>query len=76
MIFIETSVFTRRVRELLDDDAYATFQKQLVADPSIGDVIEGTGGCVKHESPPKATVNEEEHGSSTTTSFQHHRSRC
>jgi hypothetical protein len=47
MIFIETSVFTRRVREFLDDDAYATFQKQLVANPSIGDVIEGTGGVRK-----------------------------
>ncbi|NWA27704.1 type II toxin-antitoxin system RelE/ParE family toxin [Pseudomonas gingeri] len=47
MIFIETPVFTRRVRELLDDDTYASFQKSLVLAPSSGDVIEGTGGIRK-----------------------------
>ncbi|MBV6749161.1 type II toxin-antitoxin system RelE/ParE family toxin [Pseudomonas chlororaphis] len=47
MMFIETPIFTRRVRELLDDDAYASFQKALVLAPSAGDVIEGTGGIRK-----------------------------
>lgn len=47
MIFIETSVFTRRVIELLDDDTYAAFQKQLVVNPSAGDLIEGSGGVRK-----------------------------
>lgn len=47
MIFVETRIFTRRVKELLDDDTYAAFQKQLVVSPSIGDVIEGTGGIRK-----------------------------
>jgi hypothetical protein len=47
MIFIETSVFTRRVIELLDDETYAAFQRQLVVNPSIGDVIEGSGGVRK-----------------------------
>ncbi|WP_448694521.1 type II toxin-antitoxin system RelE/ParE family toxin [Pseudomonas moraviensis] len=37
----------RLQRPSANDDAYATFQKQLVADPSIGDVIEGTGGVRK-----------------------------
>lgn len=47
MIFIETPIFTRRVRELLDDDAYTSFQKALVLAPSAVDVIEGTGGIRK-----------------------------
>ena len=47
MIFIETSAFTRRAIELLDDDTYAVFQKQLVVNPSIGVVIEGSGGVRK-----------------------------
>jgi hypothetical protein len=47
MIFIETPIFTRRAKELLDDDAYITLQKLLVSNPSSGDVIEGTGGIRK-----------------------------
>lgn len=47
MIFIETSVFTRQVLELLTDEEYADFQSELAANPSAGDVIEGTGGLRK-----------------------------
>ncbi len=47
MIFIETSVFTRRVKELIDEDAYTAFQNVLVVNPAAGDVIEGTGGIRK-----------------------------
>lgn len=47
MIFIETPVFTRRVRELLDDDRYAAFQQMLAGRPDAGDLIEGTGGIRK-----------------------------
>ncbi|KRP43793.1 RelE toxin of RelE / RelB toxin-antitoxin system [Pseudomonas libanensis] len=47
MIFIETSVFTRRVKELIDEDAYMAFQNVLVVNPSAGDVVEGTGGVRK-----------------------------
>lgn len=47
MIFIETPVFTRRLRELLDDHSYADFQRLLADRPGIGDVIEGTGGIRK-----------------------------
>ena len=47
MIFIETSGFTRRVKELIDDDAYMAFQNMLIVNPSAGDVIEGTGGVRK-----------------------------
>lgn len=47
MIFIETSVFTRQVLEMLTDEEYADFQSELVANPLAGDVIEGTGGLRK-----------------------------
>ena len=42
MIFIETPIFTRRAKELMDDDAHIALQKVLVLNPSMGDVIEGT----------------------------------
>ena len=47
MIFIETTMFTRRAKELMDDAAYITLQKVLVLNPSVGDLIEGTGGIRK-----------------------------
>lgn len=47
VIFIETSVFTRQVQELLTDEEYAVFQVSLAAQPLSGAVIEGTGGLRK-----------------------------
>lgn len=47
MIFIETPMFTKRLRDLLDDDRYADFQRELALNPEQGDVIEGTGGLRK-----------------------------
>jgi Protein of unknown function (DUF1044). len=47
MIFIETSVFTRQITALVDDDDYADFQRELADDPEAGDVIPGTGGLRK-----------------------------
>ncbi|HEF4760544.1 TPA: type II toxin-antitoxin system RelE/ParE family toxin [Pseudomonas putida] len=47
MIFIETPIFTRRAKELLNDDTHIALQKILVQNPSIGDVIEGSGGIRK-----------------------------
>lgn len=47
MIFIETAIFTRRAKELMDDTTYTTLQKVLVMNPSAGDLIEGTGGIRK-----------------------------
>lgn len=47
MIFIETPIFTKRLRELLTDDSYAAFQRQLAERPDMGDVIEGAGGIRK-----------------------------
>ena len=47
MVVIETSVFTRRIQELLSDAEYALFQAALVANPELGDVIPGTNGLRK-----------------------------
>lgn len=47
MIFIETPIFTEDVKELLLDEEYAEFQKYLVDNPLVGDVIQQTGGLRK-----------------------------
>jgi hypothetical protein len=39
MLFVETSVFTRRVTELMDDDSYRGLQETLTDNPGIGAVI-------------------------------------
>lgn len=47
MVFIETSVFTRQVAELLSDEEYASLQAYLADSPTAGNVIQGTGGLRK-----------------------------
>ena len=47
MIFIETSVFTRLLLELMSDEKYRLFQKELVTNPSKGDLIRSSGGLRK-----------------------------
>ncbi len=47
MVFIESVVFTKQVRELLSDEAYAEFQQYLAQCPEAGDVIRETGGLRK-----------------------------
>jgi hypothetical protein len=47
MIFIETSVFTRRIKELISDDEYKDLQEALVQRPDMGFIIQGTGGLRK-----------------------------
>ena len=47
MVFIETPVFRRQVRELLSDEAYSAFQWYMALNPEAGDVIQGTGGLRK-----------------------------
>ena len=47
MVFIESAVFTRQVRELLTDEEYAGFQWHLASFPQSGDVLQGTGGLRK-----------------------------
>lgn len=43
----ETPLFTRRVSELLDDDAYALLRAALIVNPAVGAAISGTGGIRK-----------------------------
>ncbi|MGF6393226.1 type II toxin-antitoxin system RelE/ParE family toxin [Pseudomonas plecoglossicida] len=47
MLFTETPLFTKRVKELLDDETYRLLQIRLMASPDTGDLIEGTGGLRK-----------------------------
>lgn len=47
MVFIETSIFTKRVLALLDDDHYRELQTYLAAHPDSGKVIPGSGGLRK-----------------------------
>jgi mRNA-degrading endonuclease RelE of RelBE toxin-antitoxin system len=45
--FVETSVFTRRITDVLSDDDYRLVQEALLRRPAQGDLIEGTGGVRK-----------------------------
>ncbi|MBW9267979.1 MAG: type II toxin-antitoxin system RelE/ParE family toxin [Candidatus Thiodiazotropha sp. (ex. Lucinisca nassula)] len=47
MIIIETSVFTKLINELFDDDEYRELQEALVNRPDLGDLIRGSGGIRK-----------------------------
>jgi hypothetical protein len=45
--FVETRLFTRLIREYMDDAGYASLQCALMADPEVGAVVPGTGGVRK-----------------------------
>ena len=45
--FIETSIFTRQVKALIDDETYRRFQNFLLQQPDFGDTIQGTHGARK-----------------------------
>ena len=47
MIFIETSVFTRRVMKILSDEEYRELQSLLIENPKAGPIIQGSGGLRK-----------------------------
>jgi hypothetical protein len=47
MVIVETSIFTRQVQALLDDDDYRRLQMTLVLRPEAGDLIPGGGGLRK-----------------------------
>jgi hypothetical protein len=46
-LFIESSGFTDRVGDFMDDATYAAFQQLLLANPEAGDVMRGCGGLRK-----------------------------
>ena len=43
----ETSIFTRRIQLILDDESYRLLQLHLVHRPDSGDLIRGSGGIRK-----------------------------
>jgi hypothetical protein len=45
--FVETTVFTRQIRALLEDDEYRALQAALALRPQGGTVIRGSGGLRK-----------------------------
>lgn len=47
MLFLETPVFTRRLKALVDDDHYQQLQALLTVRPDAGDLIPGSGGLRK-----------------------------
>jgi mRNA-degrading endonuclease RelE of RelBE toxin-antitoxin system len=47
MVFIETSIFTRQVLDLLTDEEYRELQKVLANRPDAGPLIVGSGGLRK-----------------------------
>jgi hypothetical protein len=47
MEFVETPIFTKKIRELLQDDDYMSLQTHLSANPDAGTVIPQSGGIRK-----------------------------
>jgi len=47
MEIAETSIFTKKITEILTDDEYREFQNFLVVNPKKGDTIKGSGGLRK-----------------------------
>jgi hypothetical protein len=48
MQFIETSVFTKRIAEMLTDDEYHALQETLIQNPKAGPLIPGGKGLRKY----------------------------
>lgn len=46
-LFVELPAFSRYRQDYLDDEAFHALQSALLANPEMGDVIEGTGGLRK-----------------------------
>ena len=47
MEFLETTIFTKRITQLLSDEQYRDLQATLTSNPKAGDVIPGTRGLRK-----------------------------
>lgn len=45
--FVETSIFTKQIKELATDDELKALQIELIAQPEKGDIIRETGGLRK-----------------------------
>ena len=47
LTFVETGTFTKLLPDVVSDDDYAQFQRELAAHPDQGDLLEGCGGVRK-----------------------------
>lgn len=47
MVFIETDIFTKRIQEILTDEAYGLLQTELIKRPEGGKLIPGGRGLRK-----------------------------
>ena len=47
IVIIETSIFTKKINTLLNDEEYRALQNVLVERPGSGDIIQGSGGIRK-----------------------------
>lgn len=45
--FIETTMFTRQIKQIATDDELKELQKELIESPDKGDLIQKTGGLRK-----------------------------
>src|SRR5262245_28425140 len=46
-LFVESSGFTHKLADFLDDEAYARFQRELMGNPERGKLMHGCGGLRK-----------------------------
>lgn len=46
-IFVESSIFEKNRTSYLSDDDFQKLQNELLVNPKVGDVIQGTGGLRK-----------------------------
>lgn len=46
-VFVESTIFEKHRDEYLSDEEYRLFQAELMLNPKLGDVIQGTGGLRK-----------------------------
>jgi hypothetical protein len=47
MIFIETSLFTKLIEELLGNEEYTNLQQYMMKKPDAGNLVPGSGGVRK-----------------------------
>jgi hypothetical protein len=47
MVIIETPIFTKKIKLLIDDDSYQQFQIELISHPDKGNIVQGSGGIRK-----------------------------
>jgi hypothetical protein len=47
MVIFETSIFSKKITTLLNDEEYRALQNALIEKPHLGDIIQGSGGIRK-----------------------------